>query len=240
MIIYALSPDHTEFGGRTVPRRAVAAPHHAQTIWVDASYTMSRLANEIKSSIDARRIETERPDTKLWVLRITSHGNAGRMSLGSDGLNINTADAFSVLANDYFEPEGQGIELWGCAVASANTIGYGLDVDTNNDGRPDAYSELQFGQFQEFNRQETLVHRTPGLRRGASYPRILRGERETSGAVESGLGYRMMHALAQAAQIKVKGAFDVQFAELDGADWEWEGTGLLTVFPDGTHSTLSL
>lgn len=239
MMIYALSPEHTEFGGRTTPSRHTRAPHHTETILVDSSYTMEWLANEIKSSIDARRIETGRANTKLWVLRIASHGNAGQMSIGQ-GLNVNTADAFSVLSNNYFEPEGPGIELWGCAVASATIIGYGRDVDLDGDGRSDAYSESQFRQFQEFNLQSTLVHRTPSLHRGASYPGILRGGRETSGAVENGLGYRMMYALARAAQIKVKGAFDVQFAELDGRDWEWEGTGLLTVLPDGTYTTLSL
>lgn len=238
MMIYALSPEHTEFGGRTIPERDSRPPSDAETIRVDRSYTIQQLANEIKSIIDLRRTETGIADLKLWMLRIASHGNAGYMSLG-EGLSINTAGAFSILSN-YFVTEGAGIELWGCAVASATILGYGFDVDIDGDGRFDAYSSSRFTLVQEFNRQETIVHRTPALQRGASYPGILRGGRDVSGSVVNGRGYRMMYALARAAHIKVTGAYDVQFAELGGRNWEWEGTGLLTVLPDGGYSTLSL
>ena len=50
----------------------------------------------------------------------------------------------------------------------------------------------------------------------------------------------MMSILARAANTKVTAPYDIQLAELDGLDWEWEGTGLLTVFPDGEFETTPL
>ena len=52
MMIYALSPEHTEFGGRTIPESDSRPISDAETVRVDRSYTIQQLANEIKSIIE--------------------------------------------------------------------------------------------------------------------------------------------------------------------------------------------
>lgn len=247
MIIYALSTDsddHREEGGRTVPRpHSPGSPDDTQTINVLRSYSIEWLTNDIKNRVDGFRGGTGRADTKIWLLRISSHGHAGLMYIGR-GLDRETAEQFNVLADDYFVPYaegGQGIELWGCSVASAQTIDSGVyDIDTNNNGIYDAWSDEALDIRRNYTRNVGLITRTPSMRRGAFYPADLRGERDFSGSVEEGSGYRMMHALARAANTKVTAAYDIQLAELNGLDWQWEGTGLLTVFPDGDYETTPL
>lgn len=247
MIIYALSQDyedHSELGGRTSPLSHTAGlPHETQTINVLRSYTIEWLANDIKNRVDTFRRETGRDNTKIWLLRIASHGNAGYMSIGR-GLNRETSVHFRVLDENYFVPiddGGQGIELWGCSVASAAVINPApRDIDLDDDGIGDAWSAEAFAAFQSYNSELGRATALPDIRRGAAYPSILHGARDVSGSVEEGRGYRMMHALAMAANTKVTAAYDIQIPDLNGLRWEWEGTGLLSVFPDGEYETLPL
>ena len=247
MIIYALSndyDDHREFGGRTSPRtHSSGSPHDTQTINVLRNYTIEWLANDIKNRVDAFRSATGRTDTKIWLLRMESHGNAGQMFIGR-GLNRETASEFGILAENYFVPYdegGQGIELWGCCVASARTINPApRDIDLDGDGTLDGWSPEAFALFQSYNSELGHITAMPDIRRGSSYPSVLRGTRDISGSVEEGRGYRMMNVLAQAADTKVTAAYDIQLSELDGADWQWEGTGLLTVFPGGGYEMTPL
>ena len=244
MIIYALSndyDDHREEGGRTVPRSHLSgSPDDVQTIDVMRSYTIEWLANDIKNRVDIFRSETGRPDTKIWVLRISSHGNAGRMYIGG-GLDRETAERFSVLADGYFAEDGRGIEFWGCNVASAQIINPApRDVDYDDDGTLDGWSPEAFVRFQNYQTALGRVTHKRELRRGLSYPELLRGSRDRSGSVDEGIGYRMMAALARAANTKVTAAYDIQIPEMDGLDWEWEGTGLLTVSPNGDYETVPL
>lgn len=248
MIIYALSndyDDHLEEGGRTVPRsHSSGSPDDVQTINVLRSYTIQWLANDIKARVDNFRSQTGRLDTKIWLLRISSHGNAGHLFIGR-GLNRETAENFRVLADNYFVPYaegGLGIELWGCCAASAAIVNPDppFDVDLDGDGDFDGYSDEVTAAYLNYNYELGRITAMPDVRRGTSYPSVLRGTRDTSGSVEEGRGYRMMHALARSANTKVTAAYDIQLAELNGMDWSWEGTGLLTVFPDGDCETLPL
>ncbi len=247
MIIYALAQDyedHSELGGRTAPRtHSSVSSHETQTINVLRSYSINWLANDIKNRVDTFRRETGRNNTKIWLLRIASHGNAGRMFIGN-GLNRETAAEFAVLSDNYFvsfDEGGQGIELWGCSVASAAVINPApRDIDLDGDGIGDGWSPEGLAAYQRYNAELGRVTTVPDMRRGSSYPSLMRGARDVSGLVEEGRGYRMMHALATAANTKVTAAYDIQIPDLDGMDWEWEGTGLLTVFPDGDYETLPL
>lgn len=247
MIIYALSNDrgdHTELGGRTAPSSSLpGSPDDTQTINVLRNYSIEWLANDIKARVDGFRSGTGRTDTKIWLLRISSHGNAGYMFIGR-GLDRETAEQFRVLADDYFVPHtegGLGIELWGCNVASANTINPApYDVDLDGNGTLESFSSEAFIAYQNYQFELSRATDVRACRRGSLYPSILRGARDRSGAIEEGHGYRMMAALARAANTKVTAAYDIQIPEMDGLDWEWEGTGLLTVFPDGEYVTTPL
>lgn len=242
MLIYAISPDHRDDGGRTIPHTHTSeAPHDTQTILVrDSGHTMRWLANDIKNRVDSFRSGTGRNNTNIWALRIGSHGNAGYVSIG-EGLTVHNASEFSVLANRYFSPTGRGIEIWGCAVAAADLyINSSPDVDFNGDGIPESWSEDRFPLYQTHTMDLARITRDRHLRRGPRYPSSLRGTRDVRGSIEDGRGYRMMHALAQAANTSVTGAFDIQIPELQERDWEWEGTGLLRVEPSGESRIVPL
>jgi hypothetical protein len=226
MLIYALAPGHEEFGGRTV--------HETQVITVRNSYTMNWLSNDIKNRIDTFRASTGRTRTKIWCLRIASHGTAGIMDIG-DGLDIFTANVFNVL-DGYFEPEGAGIELWGCDVAAA------FPIDTHE---PDidgvGWSDVEDARLHlEYENALRRANYIPELQRGTRFPEILRGSRTISGSVTAGDGYRMMLALAEASNTTVTAGFDVQFASMNGTEWEWDGTALLKVFRDGRYQIITL
>ncbi|HEX6278713.1 MAG TPA: hypothetical protein VFZ49_01740 [Pyrinomonadaceae bacterium] len=233
MLVYVLSEgDHLE--GRTPPRgHTAASPHDTQVITVPAGdeNTMTWLADEVKARVDRFRDETGRRDTMIWALRIASHGNAGFMAIGA-GLDPHSAIAFSSLSG-YFSSQGPGIELWGCAAASASPIdpGYGTD---------DVYTEQEFEAYLRWNDAGAIATRVPGHRRGTDYPALLRGTRTYRERVVSGRGYRLLQELARAAQVNATAAFDTQFPEFNGDNWQWEGTGLLTVFPDGGHRITEL
>ena len=243
MIIYVLSSDGFEgVGSRSAPRAHTSGePYDAQTIIVEPSYTMLWLADDIKHRVDRFRRETGRADEKIRMLRMDSHGNAGEMTIG-EGLNVHTADAFGVLRNGYFEPESGGIELWGCGVASAARIDdfYTFDVDSNGDGIMDIRSRERQIMYENFEEAINWVYTHPSSRRGMWFRPILRGSDPASGNVEDGLGYRMMHTLAAAAQTSVTAGYDMQIPDLDGADWEWDGARLLRVHPNGDSEIISL
>ena len=86
------------------------------------------------------------------------------------------------------------------------------------------------------------MHRTPEVtKRRGSYPGILRGG---AGCFRLGSKWTRLSNDVCSGRVrltsKLPAQYDVQFAELGGRNWEWEGTGLLTVLPDGGYSTLSL
>lgn len=101
---------------------------------------------------------------------------------------------------------------WG--VCKPDRFGYGCD---------NVYTEEEFEAFVQWN--DAWSDRDP---------------MKLLGAHRSGRGYRLLHELARAAQVNGAAAFGTQFSEFNGDDWQWEGTRLLTVYPDGGHRITEL
>jgi len=68
-----------------------------------------------------RAIATDvRSQRSIWRLMLLAHGNSGWLELGT-GLDSNSARFFSALRS-YFTPNGEGIEIHGCGVASSSVV----------------------------------------------------------------------------------------------------------------------
>ncbi|MEZ5424970.1 MAG: hypothetical protein R2747_01780 [Pyrinomonadaceae bacterium] len=89
----------------------------------DQSDNIQNIVNRIIT-----RAENER---SIWLLRIICHGTPGGLVLGT-GVNAGNAELFAPLA-PYFTPDGRGIELHACNVAS-ETSSLTRRFDVGRDG----------------------------------------------------------------------------------------------------------
>lgn len=224
MIFYVLAGDET---------RTVSAEHEGnrgtQTINFRNSYTIPWLANDIKNRVDQYREGTGRTSAKISLLRMASHGNAGG-HMFYNKLTIGTSPQFKVL-NNYFEPHGRGIELWGCNVAAAST---------HDPGYRDSHS--QAGQAHIARQYELLRNPSTSLSGSQTHPEFQR-DRPTPSRL--GVGYEFMRVLAFATNTNVTAAYDTQHRDTSEFQhrrvrWKWDGRGLLIVYPNGDFRLIDL
>ena len=196
MILYVFDEDF--------PLPQPATTHRSGTI---VDHFIVHRNDSIRDIVEMIRTHA-RTERNIWLLRLCGHGYTGSIQLGK-GLNRTNACQF-IGVSDYFTPNGRGIELHGCLVASARL--------PSAQCRQEYLNEIHNGQ----PISQTCEY---GARPQLNFNRWTMRPRHSA---SNGLGYAFMQELADAALVPVTAAYDLQYAD---PEFRWEGRGTMTAQP---------